>query len=123
MDAVLSARNAHICLVPEFQIQLYGQNGLLEYVANKVKAKGFCIIVYSEGASYSICDIPPQVHHDLLLKKETTAEYAFDLFLRHEIERVLAEKGLNPHHMWFFDTQNAVRTVPANSFDSKLCRY
>ena len=92
-------------------------------MANKVKAKGFCIIVYSEGASYSICDIPPEVHHDLLLKKETTAEYAFDLFLRHEIERVLAEKGLNPHHMWFFDTLNAVRTVPAYSFDSKLCRY
>ena len=28
---------------------------------------------------------------------------------------------MNPHNIFFFDCQNAIRTVPANSFDTKLC--
>ena len=58
MEAVRAARNANICLVPEFSFDLYGENGLLRYVAERVKLKGYCIIVYSEGASYAARDIP-----------------------------------------------------------------
>lgn len=47
MDAVRAARNANICLVPEFSFDLYGENGLLRYVAERVKLKGYCIVVYS----------------------------------------------------------------------------
>lgn len=123
MDAARAARNVNICLVPEFEVELYGENGLLEYIKKKVQTSGHCLIVYSEGASYSICDIPKEKHHELLLQKETTAEYAFDIFLRGEIEQVLEKNNLKPHNLFFFDTQNAVRTVPANSFDTKLCWY
>lgn len=50
-------------------------------------------------------------------------EYAFDLFLKQEIDKILTESGLNPHNLFFFDAQDAVRTVPANAFDTKICRY
>ena len=58
MDSVRAARNAHICLVPEFGYDLYGDNGLLNYIATRIQAKGHCIVVYSDGASYSARDIP-----------------------------------------------------------------
>ena len=58
MDSVRAARNAHICLVPEFGYDLYGDHGLLNYIAARIQAKGHCIIVYSEGASYAARDIP-----------------------------------------------------------------
>ena len=85
VDAVSAARNANVCLVPEFKIDLYGEKGLLNHIANRVQNKGYCIVVYSEGASYAINDIPTDIYHKLLLDKETTAEYAFDLFLKKEI--------------------------------------
>ena len=54
MDAVRAARNANICLVPEFEYDLYGEQGLLNYMVERVKAKGYCIVVFSEGSDYSI---------------------------------------------------------------------
>ena len=47
MDAVRSARNANICLVPEFGYDMYGEKGLLHYIASRIQAKGHCIMVYS----------------------------------------------------------------------------
>jgi 6-phosphofructokinase 1 len=57
MDAVRAARNANVCLVPEFAYDLYGPNGLLRYISERVKLKGYCILVYSEGSSYAVRDI------------------------------------------------------------------
>lgn len=37
MDASLAARIVNICLIPEFNFQLYGKNGLLEYVVERLK--------------------------------------------------------------------------------------
>lgn len=47
MDAVRAARNANVCLVPEFSYDIYGENGLLKYISERVRLKGYCIIVYS----------------------------------------------------------------------------
>jgi 6-phosphofructokinase 1 len=123
MDAVRAARNANICLVPEFEYDLYGERGLLKYVADRVKLKGYCIIVYSEGASYAARDIDKDTYADLIHRKEGREEYAYDLFLKKEIERELRAREVHSHSVFLFDSQNAVRTVPANSFDTKLCSY
>lgn len=47
MDAVRAARNANVCLVPEFSYDFYGEGGLLKYISDRIKMKGYCIIVYS----------------------------------------------------------------------------
>ena len=123
VDSVGAARNANVCLVPEFKFDLYGEKGLLNHIANRVQNKGYCIVVYSEGASYAVNDIPTEEYHKLLLDKETTSEYTFDLFLKKEIQVILSKRNINPHNTFFFDSQNAVRTVKANSLDTKLSRY
>jgi 6-phosphofructokinase 1 len=62
MDAVRAARNANVCLVPEFPYDLYGECGLLRYISERVKLKGNCIIVYSEGASYAVRDLDKEIY-------------------------------------------------------------
>jgi hypothetical protein len=57
----------------------------------------------------------------LIRRKESTEDFAFDLFLRQEIEAELTKREFTPHSVFLFDSQNAVRTVPANAFDTKLC--
>ena len=49
MEASSASRDVNICLVPEFKFNLNGKNGLLEYVANRLKVKRHCVIVVAEG--------------------------------------------------------------------------
>lgn len=72
MDAVRAARNANVCLVPEFSYDMYGEDGLLRYISERIRLKGYCIIIYSEGASYAVRDIPKETYAELLRRKEST---------------------------------------------------
>ena len=51
MEASLASIDVNICLVPEFGFELYGKNGLLEYICKRVRIKKHCVIVVAEGAS------------------------------------------------------------------------
>ena len=92
---------------------------MLRYIADRVKLKGHCIIVYSEGATFSIRDLNSETRERL----EGGDEFAFDLFLKQKISEELSANKLDPHSVFFTDTQNAVRSVPANAFDTRLCWY
>jgi 6-phosphofructokinase len=94
MDAVRAARNAQVCLVPEFGYDLYGERGLLAYIANRIQMKGHCIIVYSEGASYAARDVPEDLYDEILQRKEGLEDSSFDQFVKGELEKVLAERRL-----------------------------
>lgn len=50
MESCLASIDVNICLVPEFGFELYGKNGLLEYICNRVRIKRHCVIVVAEGA-------------------------------------------------------------------------
>ena len=50
MNASLASRDVNICLVPEFQYELGGPRGLLDYVYRRLKSRGTCVIVVAEGA-------------------------------------------------------------------------
>lgn len=56
-DAVRSARNVNICLVPEFPYCFYGNGGLLRYIGDRIKYRGSCVIVYAEGSCKAVVDI------------------------------------------------------------------
>jgi 6-phosphofructokinase 1 len=51
MEASFASRIVNVCLIPEFPFDLYGERGLLNYVFQRIKAKGSCVIVVSYGAS------------------------------------------------------------------------
>lgn len=54
MEASLASIDVNICLVPEFGFEIYGVNGLLEYICQRLKIKRHCVIVVAEGACKAI---------------------------------------------------------------------
>lgn len=57
LEASNASRDVNVCLIPEFKFKLYGDNGVLEYVFQRLKKRGHCIIVVAEGAGDAILDL------------------------------------------------------------------
>jgi len=74
--AALSSREVDICIVPEFNFELYGESGLLQHAYNSLLRKKSCVIVINEGCLYSMLDYDHQYHQQynqdisLLLRNE-----------------------------------------------------
>ena len=49
MFATLAARDVNICLIPEVPFNLYGENGLLDYIFKRIEIKHHAVIVVGEG--------------------------------------------------------------------------
>lgn len=56
MEATNASRDAHLCLVPEFKFNLYGEDGVLEYIYKRLLLKRTCVIVVAEGAGEAVLD-------------------------------------------------------------------
>ena len=56
VNACLASRDVNICLVPEFQFQLYGADGVFEAIIDRCKRKNHCVIVIAEGAFAGLID-------------------------------------------------------------------
>ena len=50
MQASLANNAVDFCLIPELPFELEGKHGLYEKLIERVKEKGFCLIVVAEGA-------------------------------------------------------------------------
>ena len=48
--SVMASGDVDLCLVPEVQIELDGPNGCLPFLLDRVKDKGFAVVVVAEGA-------------------------------------------------------------------------
>lgn len=50
VHATLASGDVDLCLVPEVNIQLEGENGCLPYLFDRVKEQGHAVVVVAEGA-------------------------------------------------------------------------
>jgi len=57
MEACLASRNVNICLIPEFEFELYGKYGLIEYIYKRIRLNRNVVIVLAEGACKSCIDV------------------------------------------------------------------
>ena len=94
---------------------------IFSYLCKRVKFKGSCTIIYSEGVKNSLRDICVKKEAHLSNTYEIVDE--FDLFLKEEIEKTLTREKLNSHHVTFFNAIEFARSAPANAIDTKLCWY
>lgn len=60
--SALSSRDVDICIVPEFNFELYGDTGLLNHAYNRLKCKKYCVIVVTDGAIDSMLDYDTALH-------------------------------------------------------------
>ena len=111
MLSTLAARDVNICLIPEVPFNLYGKNGLLDFIFQRMKIKEHCVIVVSDGARFAVKDYKtsngrPLEDIGLLIKKEIIKE---------------SEKLGVQINLKYMDPTYVVRAVPANEYDCNLC--
>ena len=117
MAACLAARDVNICLVPEFQYDMHGDKGLLEYVYQRIKVKGRCVIVVTEGVVNSFRDFEmPKVKDSL----ENTRLNDIGQGISENIVSYCRERDISVS-LKYLNALYLVRSCAANSLDTKLC--
>ena len=111
MLSTLAARDVNICLIPEIPFNLYGENGLLDFIFQRMHVKEHCVIVVSDGARFSVKDY-----------KTSNGRPVEDigLVIKKEIIEKSEELGIEVN-LKYMDPTYVVRAVPANEYDCNLC--
>jgi len=118
MYAALANREVNVCLVPEFQFDLEGPQGLLEYVRQKVLQKKSCIVVIAEGAGKGIRDADLSLPE---LDKEGNPKLQdVGVYLNKRIVSYCQEKGLKIA-MKYIDPTYMIRDVAPTAYDQQMC--
>ncbi|GAA1234207.1 ATP-dependent 6-phosphofructokinase [Prauserella halophila] len=120
--AALAANGADIVLIPEIAFALDGPDGLLAYVEQHVRKKGYVVIVLAEGAGQDLLEEPGLPHRN---GQATDASGnlrlgKIDDLLKERITDHLTAVGLAPT-MRYIDPSYAIRSVVANAYDSVYC--
>ena len=111
MLSALAARDVNICLIPEIPFNLYGDNGLLDFIFQRIKIKEHCVIVVSDGAKFSVKDYKT---------KNGKPVEDIGLVIKKEIINKSEEEGIEVN-LKYMDPTYVVRAVPANEYDCNLC--
>ena len=111
MFSALAARDVNICLIPEIPFNLYGDNGLLDFIFQRIQIKEHCVIVVSDGARFSIKDYKTQ---------NGKPEEDIGIVIKKEIIKKSEELGIEVN-LKYMDPTYVVRAVPANEYDCNLC--
>lgn len=114
--ATLAKDDAQYVLVPEVPFALHGRTGFLEHLRRRVDAHGHAVVVVAEGAG--------QIH----VAEEAPGRDASGNVRFGDVGRLLRKvilEHFDAHAMEcnvrYFDPSYAIRSVPANSFDSAYC--
>ena len=114
--ATLAKDDADYVLIPEVPFALYGPGGLLEHVRRRVQERGHAVLVVAEGAG--------QEH----VEGEQPGTDASGNVRFGDIGRLLRKKIIEhldasgiESNVRYFDPSYAIRSVPANPFDSAYC--
>lgn len=114
--AALSAQEVNFVLIPEMEFDLYGENGFLEALRQRLESRHHAVVVVAEGAGQN------------LFKQEAKNKDAsgnilhkdIGLFLKDKIKNYFDEIGLK-HSVKYIDPSYIIRSAPALADDSKFC--
>lgn len=114
--ATLAKDDAHAVLIPEVPFALHGDDGLLDYLRGRVQELGYAVVVVAEGAG-----------QDHVAEQEPGRDASGNIrfgdigrLLRRLIVEDFEAHGMEAN-VRYFDPSYAIRSVPANPFDSAYC--
>ena len=119
MYSTLAARDVNICLIPEVPFNLYGENGLLDYIFKRLEIKHHVVIVVGEGAGFAVKDYDVKVSGKTD-KSGNPVLPDIGVLLKEEIKKKAKELGIEIN-LKYIDPTYIVRAGPANSFDCNYC--
>ena len=114
--ASLAKSDANFVLIPEIHFQLEGENGLLCALRDRIQRSGHAVIVVAEGAGQHLIEN---------CSKDTDASGNIRLtdigmFLKQKITEDFNKAGMELN-LKYIDPSYAIRSVPANPYDSVYC--
>ena len=114
--ASLAKSDANFVLIPEIHFQLEGENGLLCALRDRIQRRGHAVIVVAEGAGQHLIEN---------CSKDTDASGNIRLtdigmFLKQKITEDFNKAGMELN-LKYIDPSYAIRSVPANPYDSVYC--
>jgi 6-phosphofructokinase 1 len=114
--ASLAKCDANFVLIPEVPFQLEGENGLLNRLRDRIEKRGHAVVVVAEGAG-----------QDLIQQAGQGTDASgnvrlgdIGVFLKNEITRHFEQIGVEVN-LKYIDPSYAIRSVPANPYDSVYC--
>jgi 6-phosphofructokinase 1 len=114
--AALAKGDADFVLIPEVPFELDGEHGVLAHLRRRVREQGHAVVVVAEGAGQDyLADEPSAV--DASGNKRLAD---FSRLLRQRVAADFEAHGLELN-IKFLDPSYAIRSVPANPYDSVYC--
>ncbi len=114
--AALANSVVDFCLIPEIDLYLDGDQGLINALKNRLELNHHAVIVVAEGAGQNLFESSQQRLDDSgnVLKDD------IGTFLRDEIRQKMIEQGCSVT-MKYLDPSYHIRSVPANASDAVFC--
>jgi 6-phosphofructokinase 1 len=115
-NAALAVQEVNYVLVPEVNFELYGPNGFLTVLRNRLDRKHHALIVVAEGAGQHLFE-------DQTSEKDASGNIKYKdigLYLRDKIKEELNEKKYR-YSLKYIDPSYIIRSAPANANDSLFC--
>ena len=111
----LAVSDANFVLIPEVPFELEGEKGLFASLKRQLETSGNAVIVVAEGAGQHLMEQTQ--------KTDASGNKKFGdvgVWLKAEIEKHFEDQCL-PLNLKYIDPSYAIRSVPANSYDSVFC--
>ncbi|MEM7106140.1 MAG: ATP-dependent 6-phosphofructokinase [Bacteroidota bacterium] len=115
-NAALSLPEVNIVLVPEVEFDLEGENGLLNFVGRRLRAKHHCVIVVAEGAGQHL-------FKNKTIKKDASGNKIHEdigVFLSQKLRAYMKKEDLGGT-VKYIDPSYIIRSAPASPADSIFC--
>ncbi len=116
--AALAQQDANFVLIPEVDIDLYGESGFLQSLEKRIAERKHSVIVVAEGAGQKFFE-----------KEKTDYDASgniklkdIGLFLKETIKAWFDEKKI-PISLKYIDPSYIIRSLPANANDSVFCGF
>lgn len=111
----LAQSDVNFCLIPESPFDLFGANGLLTHLKERILTRKHAVILIAEGAGQDL--VPPTGLKDA---SGNILYTDIGLYLKREIKKYFKEEGIETN-IKYIDPSYIIRSAPANSFDSIYC--
>jgi 6-phosphofructokinase 1 len=118
--AALARNDADVVLIPEVAFTLEGDGGLLQYLERRVRERGYAVVVVAEGAGQELFDGGPAPGDVTRDASGNAGLRDIGALLRRRFAEHFATGGIQIC-IRFIDPSYAIRSVPANPYDSVYC--
>jgi len=116
--ATLARQDVNFVLIPEIDINLEGDNGLLKNLERRLKLRGHAVIVVAEGFGQKLFD-------DAGEERDASGNVKLKdigLFLKDRIKSYFQHRGIEIS-LKYIDPSYMIRSLPANANDSVFCGF